>query len=135
MGNIFCFRMFPIIRTYMTKQLIIRMNGFGGNFWHNVFRPEQTLFMIKKHVFVVLVVAVCTGMVACGGEGDNGSSTYDSSAGSVQSIDSARNTAPQAGMGDSTMRTDSNRTTSTANDSVKRIGGGATSSGDTTGRH
>ena len=68
--------------------------------------------MIKKNLIVLLAITVCAGMVSCGSNSDNGSNTYDSSAGGVQALDSAQNTAPAAGMGDSTMHTDSNRTPS-----------------------
>jgi len=69
-------------------------------------------------------MTISIGLLACDSNSDNGSSITDSSAPDVEMIDSARNTAPPEGTGDT------NRDSNAANDSVKRIGDSSTSRGD-----
>ena len=102
---------------------------------------------MKKVNSILLGLAFSLGLVACGSNSEsntdsNGTLNADSSSNS-QMMDSGTNMAPAEGMGDSTLYQDSNRrgggsgtgsggaTTGSANDSVKRVGGGSTSQGDT----
>ena len=93
---------------------------------------------MKKVNSILFGLAFTLGLAACGNNNEsntdsNGTLNADSSTNSQ--MDSGSNMAPAEGMGDSTLYKDSNRaggaTTGSANDSVRRIGGGSTSQGDT----
>ena len=100
--------------------------------WHMFFYPvEKNLVMIKRNISL-MTLAIAMALVSCGGN-SRSSTTTDSTASSVQPMDSNQNVAPAEGTGDSTMNPGGKASTSTANDSVKRVGGGATSTGRDTG--
>ena len=81
---------------------------------------------MTSRILTIMIALACFGMVACGGNNDNGSSISDSTAPRMQELDSVRN--------DTANDSSANRVTGSANDSVKRPGGSSTSTGDSGSR-
>lgn len=77
--------------------------------------------MIKRN-FSVLALAFTLGLVSCGSNSTDSTTTTDSNANMVPMMDSNANMAPAEGMGDSTMsgRKMGPASISTANDSANK---------------